>query len=277
MKLIFRRSTGFFMLLCIAFAKSPKAEPPKAPPECKDEVKQAVILGKALYQKDMLAAWATDAMFREKILPNDKRIRGWVTLPVEEGWEVRFLGRDKDTLLLLYTVKFRKFPSRSAMVVRHEKPEMPAGDTRLMFRARNLASRSKKFKPFTDRYNTVVLPAKLIGTKGWLVYLLAASTKADEIVAGGHYRVLVSYSGKKVLKVEPLSKTFFVIKKPEETEKKKLVGPYMSHLVTDCPFEIHVFLSLLHKTPLFVGTNTGAWQVNGEEINFLAPPREKKQ
>jgi hypothetical protein len=267
---------GFVVLFCIAFANSPKAKQPEAPSECKEALKQAAILGKALYEKDMLAAWATDAMFREKILPNDKRIRGWVTLPVEGGREVRFLGKEKDTLLLLYTVKFRKFPSRSAMVVRHEKPEMPSGDTRSMFRARKSASASKKFKPFTNRYNTVVLPAKLIGAKGWLVYLLAASTKADEIVVGGHYRVLVSPSGKKVLKVEPLSKSFFVIKKPKETEDKKLVGPYMTHLVTNCPFEIHVFLSLLHRTPLFVGTKYGAWKVNSEEISFLAPPREKR-
>jgi hypothetical protein len=225
----------------------------------------------------MLAAWATDAMFREKILPDDTRIRGWVTLPVGDGWEVRFVGKEKSTLLLLYTVEFKKFSPKSAKVIKHQKPEMPAGDTRTMFLARSLAPRSKKFKPFTNRYNSVVLPAKLVGAKGWLVYLLAASTKADEIVAGGHYRVLVSPSGGKVLKVEPLSKSFLVIKKPKDTQDKKLVGPYMSHLVTNCPFEIHVFLSLLHKTPLFVGTKTGAWQVNGEEISFLAPPREKRK
>ena len=43
-----------------------------------DVIEYEIEVGKLLYRKDKMAADATDLIFQKGILPNDKRVHGWV-------------------------------------------------------------------------------------------------------------------------------------------------------------------------------------------------------
>ena len=46
----------------------------------------------------------------------------------------------------------------------------------------------------------------------------------------------------------------------------------MTHLISDTPTEFHVMQSLTWHKPMFVGTRTGIWKVDGDSIVKLQLP-----
>jgi hypothetical protein len=78
-------------------------------------------------------------------------------------------------------------------------------------------------KFMTESYNFEVLDAP--DGKGYLVYALASTKVANEIIVGGHYRISVSPSGK-VQQVDALSRSF-----PRPGATPRCRGLSMSHIV----------------------------------------------
>jgi len=71
-----------------------------------------------------------------------------------------------------------------------------------------LRSARKARAPRVDApYDDVVLPAELVGEAGWLVYELAATTNAEEMLVGGHTRIKVSADGTTVEEVFPFARS----------------------------------------------------------------------
>jgi hypothetical protein len=116
--------------------------------------------------------------------------------------------------------------------------------------------------------NPVLLPAEANGETGVLVYLLAGTKRPDVAVLGRHFRALVPIEGTSLTYLKPLSNSAMEIP-TRDPYGEPVVGLGISHLVTDFPLETHVFTSLLHKTPIHVVTQRGAWRVDGERISFL--------
>ncbi|HEX3482769.1 MAG TPA: hypothetical protein VHT91_47495 [Kofleriaceae bacterium] len=142
-------------------------------------------------------------------------------------------------------------------------------DAQRMIRARRAALAA--IGPSAQPQNQVILPGQAIGKDGILVYLLAGSTRNDVAVLGKHHRVLVSPDGETVVSVEPLSKT--VLEIPLALPPGAVgAGLYVTHLVTAWPLETHVFVSLLHRTPVSVVTSRGNWVVEGARISLLPAP-----
>lgn len=133
-----------------------------------------------------------------------------------------------------------------------------------MFRARASAEKAR-FQKCSQTYNTVILPADMAGEKGWYVYLLAATTKNDEAVMGGHVRVHVSADGKNILNVKEFTKTCLTMK-----IAKNAAGLMVTHLVDKHPVETHVFMSLLYGMPLYVGASLQTWAVEKGSIRLVA-------
>ena len=71
------------------------------------------------------------------------------------------------------------------------------------------------------------------------------------IHAGGHHRLLVSPDGRRVLSQFAFTKACLTMK-PDIAEDERLASVVVSHLVSDTPTEMHVFLSLLHRQPIYV-------------------------
>jgi hypothetical protein len=246
-----------------------RLQPKPIPSECADAVDRAQKLGQIIFVEDRIAAWATDALAAARFLP-DERVKGWVSTPAAAGIVTHFLGGDGDEPdLELYRVEFRTSGKRvspaDARAERVDPPIPPSDLVALMFKARQTALR-EPFRHCTDAYNTVVLPAELAGESGWLVYLLAA-TRNPDIVFGGHIRRLVSADGASIVKDEPLSRSCMQMPLPESREKVPALA--ITSLVSSCPLETHVFLSLLHSWPIYVGNGSGVWRIQGTRISFL--------
>lgn len=101
--------------------------------------------------------------------------------------------------------------------------------------------------------------------KGYLVYAIASSDEPNDVVFGGHYRVTVSREADKVEAVEPLTKGANIVSKNEDGKETKAL--WTMCLVSNTPLETHVYLSLLHEMPLFVGTaDKTFWQIQNGTI-----------
>ena len=102
----------------------------------------------------------------------------------------------------------------------------------------------------------------------FLVYALAYSKNPDDVVLGIHYRVSVTHDAKKVKSVEPLSRSALIVKKSAGVPPGAApVGVWGINLVSPTPLETHVYLSLLHHTPIFLRmADHSIWKVDGQQI-----------
>ena len=146
-------------------------------------------------------------------------------------------------------------------------PPQPLSPEHLaMFHARQTALTVLNTHRCTEQYNPVVLSGDAFGTEGIVVYLLAATTRPDEIMVGGHLRVDLSRAGTEVITVKPLSKSCLAIPLKRDHQAKSAV---FTHLISSMPTEAHVFLSLLYRLPLYVGTDFGLWKIENGKILLI--------
>lgn len=93
------------------------------------------------------------------------------------------------------------------------------------------------------------------------VFLIAQPSNPGMIVFGRHYRVsgqLAIPSTKSCLAVPP--------------GPPGSVGSVTTHILSPYPTEFHVYLSLLHRMPIYVGIGKETWSVEDGKIRIL-PPR----
>lgn len=119
--------------------------------------------------------------------------------------------------------------------------------------------------PFKYHFEVVKNPAG----HDLLVYALAYSNNAAEVVLGVHYRVVVSGDGAEVRSIQPLSRSAVVVSKSKGIPKGATPGPlWATNLTTPTPLEAYVYLSLLHHVPIFVGApDHTIWKVDGAHIS----------
>jgi hypothetical protein len=256
-------------------APSENSQPLTIPQEQIPNVRQAEHLGQVLFEHDSVGARATDAVIR-KVHNIDARVRGWIETKQGEGWLVSFLTTDNGTTNLLYRVTFSSFLDPDPKVEVREQPEPVDETTARMFAARETA-KNQNIQFCSKNYNTVVLPAIELGREGWVVYLLAATTEPGVIVSGGHHRFIISPDGTTVVDHFQFTKACLTIPAPNETKDGgKVTGTMVTHLTSETPTEVHVFLSLLHHLPFYVGVAVprALWEVNGSHIELLARKEE---
>lgn len=211
-------------------------------------------LGQELFQKDALAAFATDLLL-EKHPEAANMLAGWITELAPENARVYFLKRTDTGIVLSYVAVFVK--GKDPVLEQHmDKPVPEPVKVRVLARTTALAVAPR----FPDRpYNVEVLDDP--DGEGFLVYALAATKDPNEVVAGGHSRITVSKDGTKVESVDRLSRSLLVLPKsgPDGTKPTALT---MTHVVSPTPVETHVFLSLQHRIPFYVATGEKeVWEV----------------
>ena len=230
---------------------------------------QATIekLGVAIYEQDIRAARATDILFAKVNDPVKQGLRGWIVEGDAKAMLVRFI-REKDGLFdAYYDVKFEG--TNAPVLLEPENRKL--SDAQLaQHKARSLALKNIK-KRASKNYNPVVLPDP--EGDGFLVYALAATTNADEVMIGGHYRFTISKDGERVERSDELFRSLLVLKiKGDVPQGSALSGFYAMSLVSNMPLETHVYLSLLHRLPFSVGTPDGRiWWVENGKIEILKP------
>jgi hypothetical protein len=226
-------------------------------------------LGEAIYANDNAASLATDRLMESGEVP--RGIRGWVTLQADDGVRVVFVEGEGDSFCTRLSVLVGK---SGAGPLRRSKSCQPlTPEQRAMFLARQTALAGLRTRCSED-YNTVVLPRdKEEGA--WVVYLLAATKDPRQIVLGGHVRALVREGGLEVSRYQPLSNACLTMEAPSSSEGKA-VAVAITHVLDDHPNEMHVFLSLLHKTKFYVLTESAMWSVAEGKIKLLMDGEDYK-
>ncbi len=232
-------------------------------------------IGKAIYENDLFSAAATDVLFEKEILPQDRNVRGWLTVETPTQWIIKFYGIDENEFVSLHEVTYSKQNPKYPRLWSHAKPPLLPSAEQAMCRARTLAAQ-QKFMKCEDHYNTIILTGSLFGMSGCVVYLLAATQRQGEVVVAGHHRMDISSDGKTLLAKHQLSEaclTIPSIKKSHLDKNADSEGIFVTQILTDYPTEIHVFLSLLHHYPFFVKTNNYSWRVKEGKIEQTLPDK----
>ena len=235
------------LVLALGCASSPKAPEP-------DRFEAVESLGRRVFESDRAARIGTDAAMAAGVqqLP----VQGWISNERGAGWLVRFIGSCGEDVCSLMDVTVDAAGQAAARIVTTKLLE----DELAEWQARQLAVQSE-FRRCAPTYDTVVLPGVRDGGAVWLVYLLAASRREDDVVLGGHVRVTVNANGTEILKSEPLSKSCIVAKRDP-----KSAGLMVTHVLDPEPIETHVFASLAYRTPIFVATEKGVFAVENGKI-----------
>lgn len=223
-------------------------------------------LGRAIYEKDIATARATELLLDAGMLAGDERITGWVTQEGEGSLLVTYVAEESGRRMVGHEVVFPGgMSSRPALAP--TPPNTPLiGERAVMYAARETAI--GELRPLCDPpYNTVVLPGTMIGEQGWLVYLLPATLNPGEQIFAGHALVRVSADGLISLGVTQLSPSCLIlpVDLPRGTEQ---AGVFVSHPTTNWPLETHVYTSLLYGLPVYVQTQAGTWVVDGGKIEL---------
>ena len=224
-----------------------------------------VALGKDLYRRDYMAATAFDALFAAHPEAKKLPIEGWITNSDKEHQRVYFIQERDSHYSLAYIATFRG--RREPQIEDKQGTALPDLVAKRFAARRAAIAAIPVFMAKT--YNFEVLDAP--DGKGFLVYGLASTKDPNEVVVGGHYRVTVSTDGK-VQQVDALSRSFLVLQRqsPGVPKDANVVGLTMTHIVSNTPVETHVYVSLLHKMPLYVVTSEhDIWRVSDGEITKM--------
>ena len=230
------------------------------------DIKTIELLGKELYERDLLAAKGFDLLFEKRPEARTGPVRGWITEITKEASNVYMIQETDAGLSLAYVVSF---PVKGKPIVKDKRgAEIPKAIlTRYQARKTGIAALTKLYK---RTYNFEVLDDP--DGDGFLLYALASTTDANEIMVGGHFRVSVSADGTQAKQVDALSNSLLVLQKaPDDLPKNsKTAGYAMSHLVSNTPVETHVLVSLQNKLPFAVATPDNViWKVEAGSITKM--------
>jgi hypothetical protein len=225
-------------------------------------------LGRDIYRIDQHAARATDILFEQGLELQRYPIRGWVVTEDKDGVLVTFVGEYENEMRGVFEIRPESMASNR---FRNVEGRDLTSEESSRFNARQIAAEAVT-EPCSEKYNTVVIPDP--EDELWLVYLLAATTEPDLILAGGHYRYTVSQDGTTLLQSDRLSNSCLALDKSgtDTPAGAVTVMKFLTHKVSSTPIETHVFLSLLHEMEFAVITpDKVIWQVSGDQVSRLEP------
>ena len=215
-------------------------------------------LGELLFHLDQAASRGTDVMLASVENAATLGIRGWIVMQDGNDITVTFTGQAEGKPVSLADVRYSDAGLTNPEMNLNDPPRLLSSPEQAMQAARVAALSG--FEPLCDPlYNTIVVSDTAKGE--YLVYLIAATTDPDALVAAGHALARVSASGE-LLERRNLSHTCLVVENPKDLE-----AVIITESISKQPTEIHVFLSLLYDIPIVVITGQDeAWGVSGTTI-----------
>ncbi|HWW28058.1 MAG TPA: hypothetical protein VNZ85_19405 [Caulobacter sp.] len=219
-------------------------------------------LGRAIYLQDRAAWLATDALTAKLPDLGAAGLKGWIVEGEGGDEKVRFLRDTGGGLEAGYDVTVT---AKGAGPVIDPADRTLSAEERAAFAARQTAIKNL---PGMCRqgYNSVVV--KDVEGDGWLVWLLAPSPARDVLPFGGHYRFSVSADGQAVKRVDALSASCLTMDAHPKLPGARSPMLYVTHIVSPTPIETHVFLGLMYRVPIIVGTGKDTmWVVDNGKIS----------
>lgn len=218
-------------------------------------------MGLAIYKQDVAAWVSTDALIEhlgDRAPPAG--MAGWVVVDEGDTQRVRYVRDDGGVLRAAFDVPVRNGTAGSVTEVDEPLPDTQKAQFRALTTAINNVGRLR----CSPRFNTVVL--KDPASEDWLVWLLTATSDANIVPVGGHYRFRISADGETVLRRDMLSNGCMNMPRQQAGNETETVGLGVTQIVSDTPVETHVFLSIQNHLPFFVMVEDGVYAVAGTEI-----------
>ena len=253
------------MSLSAALSLAPAAQAADDAPPAQVEawpLTQTGAIGSSIFLQDRAAARATDALLARFGGKPPEGLIGWIVVENGEDQLVRFLLGDPAAPRPGYDILVDK-NGRAGAVIEATGAALP-DDQAVRYFARNTAAAGIGALRCAARYNAVVLDDP--DSDGWLVWLLASTTDANKVPMGGHYRFHVSADGRTLEKREQLSGGCLDLDRRQAQQGGQTVGLMTNVIVAPQPLEVHVFLSLLNRLPIYVAAGDKLWSVQGALI-----------
>jgi hypothetical protein len=231
-------------------------------------------LGNELYRRDAMAARASDVILQTQPVARSLKMRGWITELRKDGDIVNMIAETTSGPCLAYTVTFRE-GAKPQVEDRRGQPLPP--NIAVRFKARQTAADALKGRLYNLAYNTEVLNDP--DGDGFLVYALGATTKTNEVVLAGHFRVTVSSDGGKAQQVDALSRSLLVNNRNEGVPADSTaVAMYMTQLVSSKPVETLIYTSRLTSMPIVVATAPEGriWEIEDGKMKDTGKSAAKK-
>lgn len=261
-----------FAALSLGLASAVRAADDAPPPQVEAwPLQKTGALGSWIFLQDRAAARATDALLARFGGKTPEGLIGWIVVQNGEDQLVRFLVGDPAAPRPGYDVLVDQ-SGRAGAVIDAADEALPPDQT-ARYHARNAAASGIGQLRCAARYNAVVLDDP--DGDGWLVWLLAATTDADKVPMGGHYRFHVSADGRTVEKREQLSGGCLDLDRRQSGQNGQPVGLVTNVIVAPQPLEVHVFLSLLNRLPIYVMAGDKLWSVQGALIRQIDTPKRR--
>jgi hypothetical protein len=157
-----------------------KDAPP--PPIREFDIPTIERLGREMHEQDQLAWRATDILFtkhsKEELLVQKQH--GWIVDSFPDHQVVRFIRETDLGPMLAYDVNFT-----AGQALTYSEPQSAplSGDELAQYNARMTALKNVD-RLCAETVNTIAL--KYPQGDGWLVWAMAATTRPDEMIIGGH-------------------------------------------------------------------------------------------
>ena len=248
------------------------------PEDLQEQVMSSQFFGGLLRIHDIAAWQTTDLLkeagaFKEKNIPG--QMQGWLTFNEPDSINVRYFAK-KGNEIVAFTQADLDKSSMKAINNEIFKTPIPATERELtMLRALNTA-KTRKLLNCSGPFNSVVIPFKVADKEEIRIYLFSPWIN-DTAPLGGHHLLLASKDGSEITNLYSQTNSCVNFDPKALSDKNlKLLG--ISHLTSDTPTEMHVFMSLQYKKPIMVGTasNGVTWKVDGNKISLLSRKDGKK-
>lgn len=243
------------MFLAAALTLAPAAKAAEDPPA---QVKawplpQTGAIGSSIFIQDRAAARATNVLLARFDGKPPSGLIGWIVVPSGQDQLVRFL----------VGAPTAPRPGYDILVDRNGPQQIAR------YHARNTAGSGIGALRCAARYNVVVLDDP--DSEDWLVWLLPSTTDADKVPMGGYYRFRIAADGRSVVEREQLSGGCLDLDRRQAGQNGQPAGLVTNLVVASQPLEIHVFLSLLNRLPIYILAGEKMWAVQGAAIRELNP------
>jgi hypothetical protein len=244
----------YLAVFCLALWFTPSSV------HAKDNLRRTEALGQAIYLNDRAAWIATDTATIDRL--RDLNVKGYTVGVYEEIYTVYFISDCGNDECIALSVSI-DFANSSATVDEQEGLYYLEGVLQKVWEARKIAIASN-FKKCTPNYNAVVLPQSSENEPNWLVYLLAATTKPNELILTGHHRITVSNDASEILQSDQLFNSCLIMDADPQASASVVADPLHPY-----PIETYVFTSMSYRLPIYVGTSEGKFVVDGASIRQL--------
>ncbi len=229
-------------------------------------LRRAERSGAQLHELERVFTAAKAAGEEMRAFRRSDRITAWVADRRDGGYRVIFAGEDRQGRPIgLFQVTVAASGDVTQDIHKLDKEPLD-GALAAQYFARRLAENTEHAACSTT-YMTLALAADEPGATGWQVYLLPTSSFSDVLMVGGSYRMEVSAAGDTVRASQALGGAgCAVLQNPADAAVLQVDAGLGAG-----PNELHVYLALQARKPLYVVSGDRTWLVRDGRIQLAAP------